>query len=234
MLDDIVLTVGRTREKVQLNKDDSGDTIRFTVKNPDATLRDLTGWAGRVIAFSSDSGTTYMVSGSITLISGTAGTCSYVISGTDTDTGGRFPARLILTSGTAQSTVSGWEILVTPYSTTPTITEYCTINDVLGDENAYRLLRLQDYAPEDIRKNIQTASATIDKKIGSQSASDEVIVQLCKYMVLSDIGSGLPTAEADGEKRVSILGVVAKWDKYVADTLADYGYGSPEPLFTSP
>ena len=105
---------------------------------------------------------------------------------------------------------------------------------MLGDENAYRLLRLQDYAPEDIRKKIQYASAQIDKKIGTQSSSDEVIVQLCKYMVLSDIGSGLPTAEADGEKRVSILGVVAKWDKYIMDVLADYDYGSPEPLFTSP
>jgi hypothetical protein len=51
-------------------------------------------------------------------------------------------------------------------------------------------------------------------------------------MVLSDIGSGLPTAEADGEKRVSILGVVAKWDRYITDTLADYGYGSPLPKFT--
>ena len=234
MFDDIVLTVGRTREKVQLNKDDSGDTIRFTVKNPDASLKDLTGWAGRVIAFSSDSGTTYMVSGLITLISGTAGTCSYLISGADTDTGGRFPARLILTSGAAQSTVSGWEILVMPFSATPTISEYCTYYDVVGDENATNLLKLQDYAPEDIRRKIQAASANIDKKIGTQSSSDEVIVQLCKYMVLSDIGSGLPTAQADGEKRVSILGVVAKWDKYVMDTLADYGYGSPEPVFTSP
>jgi len=234
MFDDIVLTVGRTREKVELNKDDTGDFIRFTVKNPDASLKDLTGWGGRVIAFSSDSGTTYMVSGSITVITGADGTCKYTVTGTDTDTGGRFPARLILTSGTAQSTVSGWEILVMPFSSTPVMNEYCTYYDVVGDMNANSLLKLRDYAPEDIRKKIQAASATIDKKIGSQSASDEVIVQLCKYMVLSDIGSGLPTAQADGEKRVSLLGVVAKWDKYIADTLTDYGYGSPTPLFTSP
>ena len=121
-----------------------------------------------------------------------------------------------------------------PFSTTPVMNEYCTYYDVVGDMNANSLLKLQDYTPEDIRKKIQAASAIIDQKIGSQSASDEVIVQLCKYMVLSDIGSGLPTAQADGEKRVSILGVVAKWDKYISDTFSDYGYGSPEPLFSSP
>src|SRR3989337_175923 len=129
MFDDIVLTVGRTREKVELNKDDSGDTIQFTVKNPDAALKDLTGWGGRVIAFSSDTGTTYMVSGSIALIYAASGTCSYTVTGTDTDTGGRFPARLILTSGTAQSTVSGWEILVMPFSSTPVMNEYCPYYD---------------------------------------------------------------------------------------------------------
>ena len=232
MFDSIVLTVPRTREEVELNVGDSGDTFAVTVKNPDGTLKDLTGWAGKVIAFSSDSGTTYRVSGAIALTYAFSGTLTYTVSGTDTQTGGRFPARLILTSGTAQSTVSGWEILVSPYATTPAITEYCTINDVLGDQNAYNLLRLKDYSPEQIRKKIQTWSGTIDKKVGSQDVSDEVIVQLCKYMVLSDIGSGLPTAEADGEKRVSILGVVAKWDRYILETLADYGYGTPTPKFT--
>ena len=234
MFDDITLVIPRTRTTVSLNKDDSADVVRITVQNHDKSVKDLTGWGGRVIAFSSESGSTYMVSGSIALISGSAGTCSYPVSGADTDVGGIFPARLILTSGSAQSTVSGWEIQITPYSVIPTITEYCTINDVLGDKNAYNLLRLQDYDVEEIRRKIQSMSAQIDQKIGSQSSGDEVIVQLCKYMVLSDIGSGLPTAEADGEKRVSILGVVAKWDKYISDTFIDYGYGCPDPLFTLP
>lgn len=232
MYADIELRVPFDREKVTLNLGDSGDTIRFTVKQQDASVKDLTGWGGRVIAMSSITGSTYMVSGAIALISGTSGTCSYTISGTDTDTGGRFPALLILTSGTAQVTVSGWEMLVNPYASTPTITEYCTINDVLGDKNAYSLLRLDNYAPEDIREKIQDASATIEKKIGTQSPSDEVIAQLCKYMVLADIASGLPTAEADGERRVSLLGVVAKWDNWIAQTLADFGYGNLAPRFT--
>lgn len=234
MYDDIVLKIPRDYEKVELNQDDSGDFIRFAVKQPDEAVKDLTGWSGRVVAYSSPTGTTYMVSGAIALISGSEGTCSYTVTGTDTDTGGRFPAYLILTSGVQVVTVAGWQIHVMPRAAVPTLTEYCTVQDVLGDANAYSLLRLEDYAVMDVLDKIQKHSANIDKKIGAQSSSDEVIVQLCKYMVLCDIASGLPAAKASGEDRISLLGVVAKWESYIRDTLADYGYGVPAPLFTLP
>jgi len=234
MYDNIQLRVPRDYEKVELNQNDSGDYIRIAVHQPDESVKDLTGWSGRVVAYSSPTGTTYMVSGAITVISGSEGTVSYAVTGTDTDTGGRFPAYLILTSGVQVVTVAGWQIHVLPRGMVPTLTEYCTVEDVLGDSNAYSLLRLEDYPIMDILDKIQKHSANIDKKIGTQSSSDEVIVQLCKYMVLADIGSGLPAAKAQGEDRISLLGVVAKWESYIRETLADFGYGVPAPLFSAP
>ena len=234
MYDSIELKVPRDYEKVELNQDDSGDLIRIAVKQPDESVKDLTGWSGRVVAYSSPTGTTYMVSGAIAIISGSEGTCSYTVTGIDTDTGGRFPAYLILTSGAHVVTIAGWQIHVMPRAATPSLTEYCTVEDILGDSNAYSLLRLEDYPVMDIREKIQKHSANIDKKIGTQSSSDEVIAQLCKYMVLADIASGLPAAKAQGEDRISLLGVVAKWESYIRETLADFGYGVPAPLFTEP
>ena len=238
MYDDIVLQVPRSREKVVLNKDDYGDFIRFAVKDADNSVKDLTGWAGRVLALSSESGVTYMVSGSVTLISGAEGTCKYTVTGTDTDTGGRFPARLILTSGAVVTTVSGWEIHVYPYAATPALTEYCTVNDVLADKNIYTLLRLQDYSPEDIREKIQKWSAYIDKKFANAgvtaSSSDENIVQLCKLYVYTDVAQGLPTAEASGEVRTSYLGITAQWRAHINDILAQYAIDVPAPVFTEP
>ncbi len=217
-----------------MNLGDSGDFIRFTVHDYDDTVKDLTGWGGRVVAYSSPTGTTYMVSGALTLVSGTDGTCHYVISGADTDVGGIFPAHLILTSGVSQVSVAGWQFLVSPFVASPTITEYCTVEDIQSDENAYKLLRLEDYKSEDIRTKIRLHSAVIDKRIGQQSSDDEVIVQLCKYMVLADIASGLPAAQADGETRISLLGIVSKWENWIRETMSDYGWGSPTPVWISP
>jgi hypothetical protein len=234
MYDNITLKIPRDYEKVELNLGDSGDFIRIAVQQPDESVKDLAGWGGRVVAYSSPTGTTYMVSGAITVISGSEGTVSYPVTGTDTDTSGRFPAYLILTSGVQVVTVAGWQIHVVPRGMVPTITEYCTVEDVLGDSNAYTLLRLEDYPVMDILDKIQKHSSNIDNKIGAQSSGDRVIVQLCKYMVLCDIAGGLPAAKAQGEDRISLLGVVAKWESYIRETLADYGYGVPAPLFSSP
>ncbi len=236
MYNDIILQPPRSNIKVVLNKDDSGDIIRITFNDGPQTAKNITGWGGRVVAFSSESGATYMVSGSITVISGSAGTLSYTVSGADTDTGGRFPARLTLTSGVQAVSVTGWEIHVTPIGSTPSKTEYCSVSDVLNtDKNLYTLLRLESYSPEDIRVKIQEWSARINSMIGAQSSGDDVIRLLCQYLIFIDIGNGLPAAQRTGDDATSYLGTVSKWQTEVDKILADYGYTSdPDPEFTEP
>ena len=111
-------------------------------------------------------------------------------------------------------------------------TLYADVNDVKSNVNISSMLRLNDWKDPDLFRLIEWASAEIENKIGSQTATDNVIRQLCATMVWVKIASGLPTAHADGENRVSLLGVSSKWDSWIRETLSDYGYGAPNPVWT--
>lgn len=114
------------------------------------------------------------------------------------------------------------------------MTNYADINDVRNSPNVTTILKLADYANEEIQRIIEEASAEIDGKIGSQSSTDKRIRKLCKLMVWVEIGSGLPTARAEGEIRESLLGMTSQWKTEIREILNDYNYGVPNPVFTSP
>lgn len=82
---------------------------------------------------------------------------------------------------------------------------YCTASDV-------RLLIKTDLSDADIDKIIEINSAVIDKKIGVQSASDQVIKKLCMLLSAIDIRRRDPESFALGEYRV-VTNVGQVWQR---------------------
>lgn len=88
------------------------------------------------------------------------------------------------------------------------MTEYCTPSDV-------RLLISTTLEDGDITRLIEQASAEIDKRIGTQSTSDQVVEKLCAFMTAYTLKIQRPQSEALGERRISMGRTLDLWAREI-------------------
>lgn len=84
------------------------------------------------------------------------------------------------------------------------MTEYCTPSDV-------RLLVYTTLEDVDITRLIEQASAEIDKRIGTQSTSDQIVEKLCALITAYTIRIQRPQSEVLGERRINMGRNLDRW-----------------------
>lgn len=66
-----------------------------------------------------------------------------------------------------------------------------------------------------IAKLIEQSSAEIDKRIGAQSVSDQVVEKLCAFITAYTIKIQRPQSEALGTRRVEMGVTLELWDREI-------------------
>jgi len=88
------------------------------------------------------------------------------------------------------------------------MTEYCTPSDV-------RLLVSTTLENEDISRLIEQSSAEIERRIGTQSTSDQVLEKLCALITAYTIRIQHPQSETLGERRADRGRNLDRWAKEI-------------------
>jgi len=88
------------------------------------------------------------------------------------------------------------------------MTEYCTPSDV-------RLLVTTTLEDVDVSRLIDQSSAEIDKRIGAQSTSDQVVEKLCALITAYTIRIQRPQSEVLGERRANMGRNLDRWLKEI-------------------
>lgn len=88
------------------------------------------------------------------------------------------------------------------------MTEYCTPSDV-------RLLIYTTLEDVDISRLIEQSSAEIDKRIGAQSTSDQVVEKLCAFITAYAIKIQRPQSEVLGVRRIDMGKTLDLWTREI-------------------
>lgn len=86
-----------------------------------------------------------------------------------------------------------------------------------------RLIIKTELSDSDVQKIIDWNDALIDKKLGAQSTSDEVIKKLSVLLTAIDVKTRDPDSFALGEYRIITTGVNRVWQREVREILHLYG-----------
>lgn len=100
-------------KNIEVIQNDKGYDLNFTLKDADDVVIDITG--GTPISFKAqkEGGTALKFTGSMSIVTGTAGTCKYTIGATDFDEVGRYQCEVEVTLSSGSKVITFGDIIVT-------------------------------------------------------------------------------------------------------------------------